>query len=63
MDVVSYHKTTCYYVRYSIPIELHKTRGQSHPPFLKYTLDNSGSGPRDGPRDHQDCPFFGSEFL
>jgi len=42
IDVVLYHKSTYNYIRYNLPIQPHKTRRSSHPPFLKYALDNLG---------------------
>ena len=62
IDSVLYLRNAYNYIRYNIPIESHKTRSQSCVPFLKYALDDLGSGPRGGLQDRQNRPFFGSEF-
>jgi len=47
MNGVLHCKNAYNHIGYDIPIESYKTRIQSYAPFLKYALDNSGSGPRD----------------
>ena len=47
IDIVLYRNNTCNCIEYNIPIKPHKTRRQSYAPFLKYGLDNSGSGLKD----------------
>jgi len=43
IDIILYRKYICKPITYDVPIKPHKTRGQSHPPFSIYTLENSGS--------------------
>jgi len=63
IDVVLYHEGMYACINYNVFIEPHKTRGQSHPPFLIYALANSGSGRGGDLRYQHKYGFFHSEIL
>jgi len=57
VDIVLCRKYMYKCIEYDIPIEPHKTRGWSHPPFLIYALENLGSDETGGQQDQHRYPF------
>ena len=62
-SIVLCRKNTYNRTNYDIPIEPHKTRRQSRPPFSIYALGELGVWAEDGLWDHKNNLLIGSEIL